>query len=174
MSSLTYTSDAAIADVAFVHWPREAARREECRRAGVPVLLLVEPGGAPPLDSWEYEDWVRTTADSVEVRARVVGLSLRAPVAPVLDEYGLLRVGQRWVGLSATDERLVRVLLDRFGDVVENGELARAGWDEPPGVTTLRVRLQRLRRAIEPLGLTVRNVRGQGYVLGPDAHRGAA
>jgi DNA-binding response OmpR family regulator len=167
-----------VSDVVLLRWPREDDRRKACRAAGVPVLLLVEPGETPPFDTGELEDWVRTSADSIEVHARVTALFGRARQqqlpSPVLDHNGVLHVGKRWIGLSPIDERLTRVLVDNLDDLVDVQTLERAGWDERPASNVLRVRLLRLRRALEPLGLTIRNVRNQGYVLGVDAQRGAA
>jgi DNA-binding response OmpR family regulator len=172
------TFDLATTDVALVRWPQEAERRAACRRDGHPVLYLVEPGEAPPFDTTELEDWARTTADSIEVHARLTTLSLRARqwtrVRPVLDDKGMIHVGRRWIGLSPIDARLMRVLVDHVDELVDAADLAAAGWDEPPVSNVLRVRLLRLRRTIEPLGLTIRNVRNQGYVLEADARRGAA
>lgn len=58
-------------DIAGVPWPSEAHRRTELARAGVPRLLFIEPGHAPP-PLWDLdEDWVRvpTSAEEVTLRA---------------------------------------------------------------------------------------------------------
>jgi DNA-binding response OmpR family regulator len=69
------------------------------------------------------------------------------------------------VALSPTEEELCRTLADRFGQVV--GADALAGASVPPLTpTAVRVHITRLRKRIAPLGLTVRAVRGRGYVLG--------
>jgi DNA-binding response OmpR family regulator len=167
----------ATADVVLLHWPEEADRRAECQRAGVPVLLLVEPGGIPPFDPGTLEDWARTNADSIEIHARVTALSSKARQQhedpPMLDENGVLHVGKRWIGLSPIDARLTNVLLQHLDHLVETHDLEVAGWAARPASNVLRVRLLRLRRALEPLGLTIRNVRNQGYVLETVAHQAA-
>src|SRR4249919_2109110 len=40
-----------------------------------------------------------------------------SPPLPTIDEHGLLRRGDRWVSLTPTEERVMRVLLDRVGRV---------------------------------------------------------
>ena len=177
-STMTYAASDTVADVVLLQWPRESVRRDECRRAGVPVLLLVEPGDTPPFDASDLEDWARSTADSIEVHARVTTLSVRARrqlhLPPVLDDNGVLRVGKHWIGLSPIDARLTRVLIDHFDELVEVHDLEQAGWISPPQSNVLRVRLLRLRRTLEPFGLSIRNVRNQGYVLGFDGHHEVA
>jgi hypothetical protein len=70
----TATTDVAIA---CVPWPSEADRRADLARAGVPRLLFVEPGAAPP-DLWDLdEDWVRVPATAEEVTLRASTLQSR-------------------------------------------------------------------------------------------------
>src|SRR5262245_50001944 len=49
-------------DVALVRWPEESDRRRRLERDGLPRLLLVEDGAAPPLVEDPLEDWVRVPA----------------------------------------------------------------------------------------------------------------
>jgi hypothetical protein len=63
--------------IACVPWPSEADRRAALARAGVPRLLFVEPGAAPP-DLWDLdEDWVRIPASAEEVTLRANTLESR-------------------------------------------------------------------------------------------------
>ena len=65
--------------IACVPWPSEADRRTALARAGVPRLLFVEPGCAPP-DLWDLdEDWVRVPASAEEVTLRANTLQSRLP-----------------------------------------------------------------------------------------------
>jgi DNA-binding response OmpR family regulator len=157
-------------DVVLIRWPNEEPRREELREAGVPRLLLVESGAAPPAAVDEIEDWIRVPADEVDLHARVENLDRRARerehVEPELDDDGVLRVGAGWVPLPPVEARLTAALVDRYGAVVSRDSLSRAGWpDGAPGRNALDVHVLRLRRRLAPLGLAIRTVRSRGYLL---------
>jgi hypothetical protein len=79
-ADLAATPDPAIT---CVLWPSDADRRADLARAGVPRLLLVEPGQIPP-DEWARdEDWVRVPATVEEVTLRADTLRRRlASTAP--------------------------------------------------------------------------------------------
>ena len=156
-------------EVALVQWPAEQDRREELRRSGQPRLLLVERG-APPIPTDELEDWIRLPADDLDLRVRVEALRRRTDgdngAAPLLDDDGVLRVGDRWVSLPPVEARLTAALLDRFGAVVSRDTLARSGWPGgSPGRNALDVHVLRLRRRLSPLRLAIRTVRSRGYLL---------
>jgi Transcriptional regulatory protein, C terminal len=158
-------------EVALVHWPAEQDRREELRRTGQPRLLLVERG-APPIPTDELEDWIRLPADDLDLRVRVEALRRRTDsdtgtgTTPLLDDDGVLRLGDRWVSLPPVEARLTSALLDRFGAVVSRDALARSGWPGgSPGRNALDVHVLRLRRRLSPLRLAIRTVRSRGYLL---------
>jgi DNA-binding response OmpR family regulator len=158
-------------DVVLVRWPVEAGRRDELQKEGRPRLLLLEDGVAPPTSGVDdVEDWIRVPAGEVDLRARVEGLRRRAEArvepAPVLDDDGVLRLGDRWVSLPPVEARLTAALLDRYGAVVSRDALARAGWPAgAPGRNALDVHMLRLRRRLSPLALAIRTVRSRGYLL---------
>ena len=157
-------------DVVLIRWPAEEPRREQLSQAGVPRLLLVESGAAPPTAVDEIEDWIRVPADEVDLHARVENLNRRARerehVEPELDDDGVLRVGSAWVPLPPVEARLTAALVDRYGAVVSRESLSRAGWpDGAPGRNALDVHVLRLRRRLAPLGLAIRTVRSRGYLL---------
>jgi DNA-binding response OmpR family regulator len=157
-------------DVVLVRWPVEAARRDELQRAGRPRLLLLEHDAAPPVAEDDLEDWIRVPAGEVDLRARVDGLRRRVAAkvdaAPVLDDDGVLRLGDRWVSLPPVEARLTEALLGRYGAVVSREALARAGWPAgAPGRNALDVHMLRLRRRLAPLALAIRTVRSRGYLL---------
>jgi DNA-binding response OmpR family regulator len=158
-------------DVELVRWPLDAAQRDELRRSGRARLLLLEDGIAPPAaEPGELEDWIRLPAADADLRARVEGLQRRrdaeAAPAPMLDDDGVLRVGDRWVSLPPVEARLTGALIGRYGAVVSRDALARAGWPAgAPGRNALDVHMLRLRRRLSPLELVIRTVRSRGYLL---------
>jgi DNA-binding response OmpR family regulator len=149
----------------------EQVRRDELQREGRPRLLLLEDGVPPPLTAPDdIEDWIRVPAGEGDLRARVEGLRRRAEArtdpVPLLDEDGVLRLGDRWVSLPPVEARLTAALLDRYGAVVSRDALARAGWPAgAPGRNALDVHVLRLRRRLAPLALAIRTVRARGYLL---------
>ncbi|MCB1006107.1 MAG: response regulator transcription factor [Acidimicrobiales bacterium] len=157
-------------DVALVRWPTERERLEALRTAGTPLLLLVEDDAAPPVVASGIEDWIRVPADEADLRARVEGVERRAEAEragePVLDDDGVLRIGDQWVSLPPVEARLTGALLERYKAVVSREALARAGWPSgAPGRNALDVHVLRLRRRLAPLGLTISTVRSRGYLL---------
>jgi Transcriptional regulatory protein, C terminal len=157
-------------DVVLVRWPQESERRQHLEDEGVPRLLLVEDGAAPPFVEDPLEDWVRVPAQELDVRARLDTLSARhrraMPARPTLDEDGVLRSNGEWASLPPVEARLTAALLDRYGAVVSRESLGRAGWpDGAPGRNALDVHVLRLRRRLSPVGLVIRTVRSRGYLL---------
>ncbi|MGH9182566.1 MAG: winged helix-turn-helix domain-containing protein [Acidimicrobiales bacterium] len=157
-------------EVAVLRWPSQRHRRGRLRRQRHPRLLLVEGGSPPPEPSDCLEDWIRVPADEADVRARVEALEVRArhhrPPAPVLDNDGVLRVGEAWVALPPVEARLAAALVARMGTVAPRETLGRVGWPEGlPDRNALDVHVMRLRRRLGPLGLAIRTVRSRGYLL---------
>jgi DNA-binding response OmpR family regulator len=158
-----------MAEVVLVRWPDESERLETLRSTGVPRLLLVPAGAAPPVTVDPLEDWVRLPADQAEIRARLATLNSRANTdrpLPAVDTDGLLHYRDRWVALSPVEQALAAALTERFGAVVGRDVLARRAW--PDGVPTrnaLDVHILRFRRRIAALGLELRTVRSRGYLL---------
>jgi DNA-binding response OmpR family regulator len=157
-------------DVVLVQWPAESDRLDALRADGVPRLLLLENGDGPPPAEDCLEDWVRVPASEAEVHSRLAALSNRArshqPDRPVLDDDGVVRMGDGWVALPPVEVRLTAALLERFGAVVGREALARAGWPTgAPGRNALDVHILRIRRRLAPLGLAIRTVRSRGYLL---------
>jgi hypothetical protein len=157
--------------IVVLRWPEEDEERRRLRAAGVPRLLLVEPGDVPPDATDALEDWTWAGADALEVHARLHALEVRAlgtatTPAPHIDDDGVLRVAGRWVALGPIEARLVAQLIERLGEVVGRRKLEEAGWlGEPPARNTVDAQLVRLRRHLAPLGLALRTVRARGYLL---------
>lgn len=154
-------------DVALVRWPDEAARSEQLAAAGVPQLLLVEPGADLPETWGRLTDWIRMPADHEDIWIRIATLQRRAaPPAPRIDEYDVLWRGASWVALSPLEARIVAHMLDRPKTVLDRATISAAAW--PDGGRDPRLvdaYVKRLRRRIPALGLVIHTVRGRGYLL---------
>jgi DNA-binding response OmpR family regulator len=76
-------------------------------------------------------------------------------------------LGGAAVDLPASEFALLETLATRAGRVVRRDDLAgRLGRGaEPPSDTAIEVCVHRLRRRLSPFGLTVRTLRGFGYLL---------
>ncbi|MCC6435964.1 MAG: helix-turn-helix domain-containing protein [Acidimicrobiales bacterium] len=159
-------------DVEMVRWPSRRQRRDQLAAARLPRLLLVEPDAPAPVAVDPLEDWVRLPVDRNDLQARIDALSARGRdaglSAPRLDEWGVLRFGGRQVTLPPLEARLAVVLVESYKGVVRRDDLTRAGWPgDNPGRNALDVHILRLRRRVEPLGLSIRTVRSRGYLLEP-------
>lgn len=167
----TWLRYVAVMQVQIVAWPSEEDRLVTLRHEGVPRLVLVPIGVAPPLTVDVLEDWVRLPATDEDIRARMGVLEDRRRDSeehqrPEIDEHGVLRLGGRWVSLPPVEHRLMAALLDRYLAVVSRETLARAGWpDGMPGRNVLDVHIARMRRRLDPMGLVIRTVRSRGYLM---------
>lgn len=155
--------------VHLVKWPTERGKRDQCRSLGVPTLLLVDPGAPPPICGDAREDWVRTPVSKVDLDARVHGLRARTAGShlPEIDPIGVVRFDSISVAVSPTEADLLRVLVDRFGQVVARDNLLDRLSDRPADSrrNALNLHVMRIRRRIQPLDLTIRTVWGVGYAL---------
>lgn len=163
-------------DVALVRWPTERAQRRRLAEEGVPRLLLVEVGHAPPDDWSDDEDWVRTPADPVDLHHRLEALRRAARTPQVhLDESGLLWRDERWVALADVELALVRLLLDPAGRLVRREALRAAAW--PDGGVDDRALdrgIARVRPKLAEVGLRVHCVTATGYLIEVEAAAGGA
>jgi DNA-binding response OmpR family regulator len=157
-------------DVALIQWPSDEELRSELASQGHPRLLLVEADADPPECNDILEDWVRLPVSRADRNARIRALESRLartePPAPYLNGHGTLEYGEEKTQLSAIQTDLMRLLVDRFGAVVNRDALARAAWpDTDPSDNNLDVAIGRLRHQLEPVGLAIRTVRSRGYLL---------
>jgi len=159
------------ADVSVLRWPEEDDLRQQLAWFGLPRVLLVAPGNRPPDLLDELEDWMRTPADPVDLRARSDAVRRRAgsPAAgaPVLDDDGLLWVGTTWVDITPAQVPVVRVLLDHLDKVVTYDTLVAAyaatgASGHPASVRTL---VARLAVRLHHVGLELVSVRRRGVLL---------
>ena len=85
---------------------------------------------------------------------------------PLVDENDILRVGSRLSVLTPVEAALMRALLATPGQVASRKTLFKAAWpDETGSRNALDLRVMRLRRKIEPLGVMLRTVRNRGYLV---------
>lgn len=163
--------------IAVVDWPGEAARLEDLRCLGVPRLVAIRPEADAIVPGDDLEDWVRLPADERDVRARLGQLrdcARRRPASPVVDEAGRVIFGGRWVAVSVVEERLVRALVERFGEVIRHDHLLATAWPGRTDRAILRPVMCRLRRRVASLGLELLNIRDVGYLLHAQSPTGSA
>jgi two-component system OmpR family response regulator len=157
--------------IAILQWPEDAAAAAELARSGMPRLFVLGPD-APPLEAWDdLEDWVRLPVDETDVRIRLASLRARAAHSPRprLDgEFGRLVYGRRWVDLTQVQERLLRPLVEAFGQPVRDEDIINSAWSA--GEITIggkSAAVVRLKRRVNEVGLTLTRIHGFGYALVP-------
>lgn len=163
------------AEVAVLRWPNEEPLRRQLVVLGLPRMLLLEPGTAPPAELDELEDWMRIPADPSDLRARARSLHARSRTvtrpSPVLDDDGLLWMGTRWVAITEPQVPVVRLLLEHLDRVVRTEAVVAAyegagGSGHPASVRTL---VSRLGARVATLGLELVTVRRRGVLLSAGA-----
>lgn len=123
------------------------------------------------------DDYLIKPFDLAEFEARVRALLRRATGAPDNQvSIGNLRLdlnGRRaWLGdealeLSARELGVLEILMLRAGRVVNKDQLAErlTGWEEEIGANAIEVYVHRLRKKLEHGNVTIRTVRGLGYLM---------
>ena len=163
----------------------EVLRRLRRRGSKMPVLILtardalddrvkgLDLGGddylIKPFDLPELEARVRALIR----RGQSGGGSLLAHGALMLDTVGRrATLNGEPLDLSARELGVLEVLMLRSGRVVNKDQLAEQlyGWDEEVGTNAIEVYVHRLRRKLEPAGVTIRTIRGLGYLLEKPGH----
>ena len=163
----------------------EVLRRVRQRRCSVPVLMLTvrdAPEDRVAGLDLGADDYLTKPFHLPELEARVRALirrgqsgggSLLAHGALTLDTAGR-RATLRGepLELSARELGVLEVLMLRSGRVVNKEQMAEQlyGWDEEVGANAIEVYVHRLRRKLEPAGVTIRTIRGLGYLLEKPGH----
>ncbi len=158
----------------------EVLRRLRRRGAMVPVLMLTARDALQDrvkgLDLGA-DDYLTKPFDLPELEARVRALVRRGQAggsaALTHGELVLDVAGRRAtlhgapLDLSARELGVLEVLMMRSGRVVGKEQLAEQlyGWDEEVGANAIEVYVHRLRRKLEPAGVSIRTIRGLGYLL---------
>lgn len=145
-------------EVELLHWPAEADRRFTLAAAGVPRLMMLEPGTAPPRSWADDEDWVRLPASPEDLAARARGLQAvaspdRSAPPVVLDADGVVVGVDATVQLTGAGAELLVVLLDRWARPVERLELEAVLLAGPLGTGDLGDELRLLSDALAAVGL---------------------
>ena len=157
-------------DVKLVRWPAEQQLRERLQLMGIPRILVIEGGCNPPTCRDTKEDWVRAPVSRADLEARMATLRTRTRVdrVPEVDPIGVVRFLSKSTAVSPTEADLLECLSRRFGEVVSRDDLAEC-LPERNGSrrNALDLHIMRMRRRIRPLGLVIRTVWGQGYLLEP-------
>lgn len=123
------------------------------------------------------DDYVLKPFDFEELEARLQALLRRTQSERSgYIEAGELRLdkqsrqayfGSQPLNLSSREVAVLELLMNRYGRVVSKDQLADhlTGMDEEIGPNAVEVYVHRLRKKLEPLGASVRTLRGLGYLL---------
>lgn len=163
----------------------EVLRRLRRRGSRTPVLVLTARDAVEDrvkgLDLGA-DDYLAKPFDLAELEARLRALIRRGQSGGgSIIEHGALKLdtaGRRAtldgvpLELSARELGVLEVLMLRSGRVVNKEQLAEKlyGWDEEVGANAIEVYVHRLRRKLEPAGVTIRTIRGLGYLLEKPGH----
>jgi len=152
-------------NVVILRWPENADDARQLDQIGMAHLLLVDPEADAPEVTSCVEDWIRLPASDDDVRARIRTLRLRDqrhPTVPTIDADGRFSYRGRDIFLSPIDHGLIDLFIRDFGELVDEGELL-AVWPNRGSPDALRVHISRLRKKLEPIGLTITIRRRGGY-----------
>jgi two-component system OmpR family response regulator len=158
----------------------EVLKRLRARRTSVPVILLtVRDSLEDRVVGLDYgaDDYVTKPFHLSELEARVRAVVRRTHAGSTSDlVHGRLRLdiaGRRLysddepLDLSVREFAVVELLLLRAGKVVTKQQIVDKlyGWEEVSSSNTVEVFVYRLRRKLEASGVTIRTIRGMGYLI---------
>lgn len=182
----TQTYDAVVLDIGLPKLDGyEVLRRMRRKGSKVPVLMLTARDALEDrvkgLDLGA-DDYLTKPYDLPELEARIRALVRRGQSGGGSDlthgDLLLDTAGRRAtikgvpLDLSARELGVLEVLMLRAGRVVSKEQLADQlyGWGEEVGANAIEVYVHRLRKKLESAGVTVRTIRGLGYLLEKPAH----
>lgn len=158
----------------------EVLRRLRSRKQNMPVLILTARDGlADRVIGLDFgaDDYLTKPFDLPELEARVRAMLRRKLTAgDLVVSFGALNfetvarkltVGDTAIELSARELALIEVLMLKGQSIVAKEQLIEHiyGFDEDVTPNAIEVTMHRLRKKIEPFGVTVRAIRGLGYLL---------
>ncbi len=157
----------------------EVVRRLRARGSAIPVLLLTARDAIEDrVRGLELgaDDYLVKPFATAELVARVRALARRnAPKASVLSLGALTldtsakraRVGERVIDLSVREWAVLEHLLSHAARVVSKQQIIDAilPWGEDLTLNAVEVYVSRLRLKIADAGVTIRTIRGFGYML---------
>lgn len=176
-----YTYDAVLLDLGL---PRreglEVLRSLRRGKSGVPVMILTARDTVEDrvrgLDAGA-DDYLLKPFSLDELFARLRALIRRTSGTTDTEiRMGNLRFDsikrQTWIGetplvLSAREVSVLEILLSHTGHVIAKESIADrlTGWDEGVGDNAVEVYVHRLRRKLNESGVSIRTLRGLGYML---------
>ncbi|HYC48974.1 MAG TPA: response regulator transcription factor [Burkholderiales bacterium] len=175
------TYDLVLLDIALPKMDGlEVLRRLRARRSSVPVILItVRDSLEDRIDGLDCgaDDYITKPFHLSELEARVRAVVRRAQAGASSDiAHGRLRLdvaGRRLysddepVELSVREFAVAELLLTRAGKVVTKQQILDKlyGWEEGSSSNAVEVFVYRLRKKLEPSGVTVRTIRGMGYLI---------
>lgn len=161
----------------------EVVRRLRARGSAVPVLLLTARDAIEDrVRGLEQgaDDYLVKPFATAELVARVRALARRNTQRPAALSLGQLsldldakraRVGDKLVELSVREWAVLEYLLQHASRVVSKQQIIDAilPWGEELTLNAVEVYISRLRLKIADGGVSIRTIRGFGYVLEPGA-----
>jgi two-component system OmpR family response regulator len=159
----------------------EVLKRLRRRGDTLPVMILTAREAIADrvagLDSGA-DDYLPKPFAIAELQARLRALMRRhhGGSATSIMELGRLRydtstrqvfLGEKEIELSSREREVLSSLMCKPGKLVSKQSLASAisSWDATVGSNAIEVYIHRLRRKLEPEGISIRTVRGLGYLL---------
>ena len=157
----------------------EVVRRLRARGATIPVLLLTARDAVPDrvrgLETGADDYLVKPFA-TAELVARIKALVRRNTPKPALLGLGRLRldtgarrarIGERVVELSVREWAVLEYLLGHSARVVSKQQIIDAilPWGDDLTLNAVEVYISRLRLKIADAGVSIRTIRGFGYML---------
>ena len=157
----------------------EIVRQIRQRGCSVPILILtVKQSVSDRVRGLDLgaDDYVSKPFDLAELEARVRALIRRSEGLPnphltcgpvEWEPPASFRLHGRPLLLRRRESSVLAALMTRVGKVVIKDRMVAEvfGFDDPVAPNTLELYISRLRKKLEPAGLTIRTVRGVGYLL---------